>query len=494
MPQITCHNTADVGTIDPENIDTIFRGLDFSYNELDIDSLSFNVLGCWNSYCSNVLKGSFADSSSQRLISKLLQSTQGDLNVRYLITAGDNHYKDPLGREVSDENSINTGFNCFNDIMNIPMFLSLGNHDVKTENIIKEQFRKTYAGREIGDANVRFNSNWILPSAYYNLKHTINGVIIDFIFVDTNLICDDYFFDEAHADDDYKATKAAEMIQWLQGKLEECNGIKCVIGHHPIFSVGHKIKKQIRREKKLEQMYGIMIKNNVHFYLCADEHNTQYLYDDDNDIHHIIAGGTGAGSGADNAYVHNDKTHAFHRPDRPIALKSDTTPDKPFTFRIRSVFTFSGPSIVNFNVTKNDVTFKVIGIDEYIIENSTNKIIEACEGGYDGEVNLANLRNNAAYNQHRVYFSKTIPRSHDLLFLLRCAAYKHKLNSTNKDEILLTLRENEVRLGESNPVFNELLEQLSTQVNDLKEQYKSIDVLRINEAGVEVGADNNPVN
>ena len=491
MPQISCQNTDKVSAMDSSNLDTIFTGLDFSYNEEDVDSLSFTLLGCWNSYCANVLKGSFADSSSQRLTSKLLQSTKDDLNAKYLITAGDNHYDDPLEREdITSKQSIDMGFKCFNDIMDIPMFLSMGNHDVKTESILREQMKKTYDGSSMNADSVTFPSNWILPSSYYHLSHSINGAVVDFIFIDTNLIADKYYFDDTtHSGDTFKRDQSVAMMAWLKSKLETCVGIKCVIGHHPIFSVGHKNKRPIRREKTLEDIYNIMIKNEVHFYFCADEHNTQYLYDDDNDIHHIVSGGTGAGSGADNAYVHQNTTSDFHRPNRPIAIQTDQP-----NFRIRSVFTFSGPSIVNFKITKNDIKFDIIGVSENIVDNNAISINRLCALNYDDSVNLDNIKLNAPYDHHKIYFTKTIPRTHDLLFLLRCDAYTKKLNSTNLEEVVSTLRTNKIKLGYTTGSLEEVLNDLDAQIKAYKTLYKEMNILRINEEGVEVDEHNVAVN
>jgi len=482
MPQLQCQNIDKVGTIDYDNLDTIFTGLDFSYKEEDADYLSFTLLGCWNSYCSNVLKGSFADSSSQRLTSKLLQSTKTDLNAKYLITAGDNYYDDPLGRDITSKQSIDTGFACFDDIMNIPMFLSMGNHDVKNESVLREQIKKTHDGLTVADNNVTFLSNWILPSSYYHLSHSINGAVVDFIFMDTNLVADKYYFDDSiHADDTFKKDQVDIMMRWFTEKLKTCIGIKCVIGHHPIFSVGHKNKKPIRREKTLESMYKIMIENEVHFYFCADEHNTQYLYDDDNDIHHIVSGGTGAGSGADNAYVHQTNTPDFHRPNRPIAIQTE----KP-AFRIRSVFTFSGPSIVNFKITASNIKFDVIGVSENIVKNEAISINGLCARNYDDSVKLDSIKRNEPYAHHKIYFTKTIPREHDLLFLLKCDAYTKKLNSTNLEEVVSTLRTNKIKLGYTNESLEIVLDDLDEQINAYKTQYKAMNILKMNEEGIEV--------
>lgn len=97
------------------------------------------------------------------------------------------------------------------------------------------------------------------------------------------------------------------QITWLKNllkKIEKDEEVKkiIVIGHHPIFGNGHKKGKPAGNKWLQKNIYeDIFLKYNkknpekrIVSYVCADEHNFQYLYDKENDFNFFIAGIGGA--------------------------------------------------------------------------------------------------------------------------------------------------------------------------------------------------------
>jgi len=453
---LTCTNHADIQTIDPNNPVTAYKGLDFTLNG-DKNQASFIVMGCWNSYCMNVAKGSFIQSSYQRLVVNMIEQCQKNINAQYIIGAGDNHYNHPLGMQKSIKTILDVGEQCF-DKINIPMYMSLGNHDIVNRDILAEQLKKTYNNSDITTPDIRFSSNWILPSAYYHINHKLNDSEIDFCYVETSLFRGRHFLPEST-----KIQLVRTMLKWLDSTLKRCKGIKCIVGHHPIFAVGHSDPDKPVINKDLMTLYKLAIKHKIHFYFCADEHNSQYIYDDTNDIHHIVAGGTAPGSGGDIAVVH-DHPSDYHRPD--IKIASINT--EQISYQVRSVFTFSGPSFIHFNINNNEIDFRIKGIHDNILHNNQEDIKYMCKTGYTGRLDILKDR---AKLDIKDYFVKKIPRRHNLMFLLDCKSYTHiqevaKLVNTSK-----------------NIHINTSVDDINRKVKKHEKKYKKINLMIISDTG-----------
>ena len=97
------------------------------------------------------------------------------------------------------------------------------------------------------------------------------------------------------------------QITWLKNllkKIEKDEQVTkiIVIGHHPIFGNGHKEGRPAGNKWLQKNIYeDIFLKYNnknpkkrIVSYICADEHNFQYLYDKENDFNLFIAGIGGA--------------------------------------------------------------------------------------------------------------------------------------------------------------------------------------------------------
>lgn len=454
---LRCANIKTMQKIDPNNPITSYKGLDF---ELDGNKNegSFIVMGCWNSYCMNVVKGTFIQSSFQRLVVKMIEQCQGDIRAQYIIGAGDNHYNHPLGIAKSIRTILDIGEKCF-DKINIPMYMSIGNHDVRTPEIMAEQLKKTYDGLKITSPNIKFPSNWILPSAYYHLNHKLDNSNIDFFYIETSLLSGHHFLGDLE-----KSKLADEMLEWLDYTLAQCTGVKCIVGHHPIFAVGHIDPNLPIINKNLINLYKIAIKHKIHFYLCADEHNSQYIYDDTNDIHHVVAGGA-PGSGGDIAVIH-DYPGDYHRPDVKIACINEEN----ISYQVRSIFTFSGPSFIHFNINSDSIEFRIKGITDNIVHNNQNDINDMCNAGYVGKIDV--LKDEADI-YIKDFFVKKIPRYHNLMFMVDCASYTHikKVSNLRNTKAKLILTNSDIASVTSK------LDMLDKEIAEYNAKYRNLIVL-----------------
>jgi hypothetical protein len=254
-----------------------------------MESLDVILLGCWNSGCIDKLKFSHAKSIHQRSLVNLLRLYDSQRSGNKIkMFAGDNVYE-VEGKTM--EEVVTEGFRCFGD--SEPTLLALGNHDLSADTLTY-QLNKSYLETDIIDNLITFG-NWILPSAYYAVRYILtNGTKLIYIFIDTNLFMGEYGEDVL-----LPADSQRNMLIWLNRTLyENSTYVPIIIGHHPIFGFGHKVKRSIIVNIELSSIYKIMVDHRVKVYICADEHNLQHVYDSKNDIHMLICGSS-PGSGGD---------------------------------------------------------------------------------------------------------------------------------------------------------------------------------------------------
>ena len=416
MTELKTSTLDELIVINTDEIETIFNGIDLC-KQTD-GSINFNITGCWNSICRDIIKGTFTDTSAQNTLANIMNNASGNLHPvpDFFIVPGDNYYK--MDDITPLEEAIDTGFRCFTRFFDVPYYMCFGNHDVEKMDSIKYQIDKTYKdttfNRETN--SVTFGSKWILPSSYYQYKHIVGGTSVSFLFIDTSiLVAETYFKKTQEADKlvlrskiqkDYKL----KMIKWLKEKLEKNDDIKIVMGHHPIFAVGHKYEKKARTEPELFDVYKLMIANKAHMYLCADEHNSQYLYDDMNDIHHLVCGGSGPGSGGDITYLHKTPKTSFHTLNNLISVNIDGE----MPHKVQSIATVSGPSFTNININPENIEVKIIGL-QGLLKFDNSHIDQKCLD--DHVINFDNYVS-------QLYYHKIIPKDHDVIYIADCDKYK----------------------------------------------------------------------
>jgi hypothetical protein len=323
------NDALDSASVDVVN--TLYQnGTTLEMNTGDKKNLSFVITGCWNSECDSyynykIKKKNEKDKAKEK--SKDKESENKDVNairdklfekiasiklndaidIKYInvhqnlknqyftfktvlpilskdidgiILAGDNVYPDRTMKIIDNLQKINKGFSCIDD--KISKYIVLGNHEHDDCNYLCNQKIMS-----INDDKV------IFPSAYYNIIYTLpNRKTINIIMIDTNILSDKYCTDKLN-----KNKLNDKQFNWLQRVLS-VGDLKIVIGHEPIYALSHKTGKKMKILTSLDPNYvtlrDILIKNGVQYYICADEHNIQWLEERETKLQYIVVGGGGA--------------------------------------------------------------------------------------------------------------------------------------------------------------------------------------------------------
>ena len=188
---------------------------------------------------------------------------------KFIISVGDNFYprgvvseNDPLWH-YSFEN-VYTAHSLQDD-----WYPVLGNHDYGSD----------------PDAQVRYSKvsrRWNMPARYYSKEVKVgkgNETVL-FLFIDTQPIVYDM------ADQDPK-----RQLAWIDQTLKQASADvkwKIVVGHHPCYTVGPRIKNYDTLEIR-KALTGIFEKHKVDVYLSGHEHSLQHLKADGY-THQFISG------------------------------------------------------------------------------------------------------------------------------------------------------------------------------------------------------------
>ena len=200
---------------------------------------------------------------------QLIKNRFNDYN-EFMIILGDNFY--PTGIDYKTK-YLWDNIRYLNNILDIPMYPILGNHDY--HRIPQEQiYFKKY--------------NWNMPHYYYykqNSKYNIG-----FWFIDTQILT----LDGPDLSKDLIERKVGkktqkEHIKWLEKTLAKSKDqIKIVNGHYPMFSNGN-----YRENLKLIKiLYPLFKKYNVKVYFSGHDHTFQHLVRnyDNHEVHQFIIG------------------------------------------------------------------------------------------------------------------------------------------------------------------------------------------------------------
>ena len=176
---------------------------------------------------------------------------------KFIVSVGDNFYPkgvvsehDPLWH-YSFEN-VYTAHSLQDD-----WYPVLGNHDWGTD----------------PDAQVRYSKisrRWNMPALYYSKEVNIDkqsGKVL-FVFIDTQPIVYDF-----------KEREPEKQLAWIDETLKNASADvkwKIVIGHHPAYTVGPRIKNYDTLEIR-KSLTGILNKHKVDLYLSGHEHSLQHL-------------------------------------------------------------------------------------------------------------------------------------------------------------------------------------------------------------------------
>lgn len=338
----------------------------YTNKSINPEKLSLVFFGCWGTYCKSLKdsyikrkykKGKFSSEEveyGEAEMASLLAKYSNETDVDAVILAGDNVYENyPIKNQTEDfdkelekfakndisekqfknfsydmEKQLKVGFEyCLKNVKTSTFLLGIGNHDVETCDILNKQIN--YKG-------------WKMPALSYNYLYKVNdNCKVNLVFIDTNI------YDEIYCDEQkYELDARSKQKEWLNNVLtqnKDCWNL--VIGHIPFIYNPHKEgKKGIRRE-----LYEDIQENKhlIDLYMCADEHNSQYIIY--KDMPPEIISGIGGAILDKNIYINELKD---------------------YTLFTRAVFGFVGLEIynqkiiLNFYSTENPEDFKTFQINK----------------------------------------------------------------------------------------------------------------------------------
>jgi predicted phosphodiesterase len=218
------------------------------------DAFNFLVVGDWGR------NGHY----NQQQVADRMDETAHHLDVEFIISVGDNFYSDGV-MSVDDpqwRTSFENVYNGANLLVN--WYPILGNHDYRGNPQAQIDYSKK-------------SRRWNMPSAYYTFERTLDddsGEKILFVFIDTNPFERKYYTDETYMFTDVVKQDTLKQLNWLNQTLAQSTAKwKIVIGHHPLYTTGKRIKETPYVRYSLE---SILEKHKVDAYFCGHEHDLQH--------------------------------------------------------------------------------------------------------------------------------------------------------------------------------------------------------------------------
>lgn len=209
---------------------------------------------------------------------KTLANTMGDaakvIEPEFIISTGDNFYPNGVA-SVHDPQWMSSFENIYSDFsLNCDWYVVLGNHDYRGN-----------VQAEIDYSNI--SRRWNMPSRYFSFeKEADDGASIQFLFIDTSPLNDEYYFEDKYKNK-VVGTDTTAQLNWLRKELTASTATwKIVIGHHPLYTGGKRIDDENFVRPHLEP---ILKEYGVDFYLAGHEHDLQHIKPD-GPTHHIISG------------------------------------------------------------------------------------------------------------------------------------------------------------------------------------------------------------
>jgi len=353
--------------------------------KLDYDNLNLIFFGCWGVYCrTNVVKELMYSWDNEKNkgkiitketkyggndVSNLLQEYSEKYRVDAVILAGDNVYEDTItGEDILDkykyildetdqkkfkkqlkkmkiklhniEKQIKTGFEkCIKKVKTDTFLVGIGNHDIKTCDILN--YELNYKG-------------WTLPGLYYNYRYLLSDTtIVNLIFIDTNIYDNEYCSKDEKYDTKFFDYAIQKQKTWLTKILtNNKENWNIIIGHNPFISATHSkednvnflVDTRLRKDINELALY-------IDLYMCADEHNQQYLIyypngNKKNSIPIVISGTGGA---------------PLDKNIKPIPKEENDN--------VKTIFTRANFGFVSLNITKDNIKMDFHSVNPVDIVN-----------------------------------------------------------------------------------------------------------------------------
>ena len=261
--------------------------------KLDSKRLSGNIfrfifVGCWGVYCENkeVKVGKMKNRKwkeedvlyGEKFVVDGMKKYAEQNSVDAVVLAGDNVYSIPISLLDSEEEKelregkrslydmdkqLTYGFiRCMREVKAPEFLIGLGNHDIENCDVLNTQLNNR-------------DDKWVMPAISYNVVYNMDNFSINLVFIDTNM------YDEDWCQGKYPSGAKDKQARWVAKVLKEseCDW-NIVIGHVPFICNPHKVKEGKTRQPRVTPELFDLLKNHankIDLYMCADEHNQQYI-------------------------------------------------------------------------------------------------------------------------------------------------------------------------------------------------------------------------
>jgi tartrate-resistant acid phosphatase type 5 len=247
--------------------------------EIKKHALNFIVLGDWG----------HNGEDNQKEVARAMGVVARKFKPEFFISTGDNFYPNGV-QSTRDHNWLASYENIYTaHSLQADWYIVLGNHDYRGE-----------PQAEIDYSEV--DRKWRMPGRYYSKTFfidddTTEGILL--VFIDTTpLLSESYIGDKHHV----KGQDTAAQLTWLEETLGTRNPNikwKIVVGHHPVYTGGGRMKALETVEMK-KRFQPIFEKYHVNAYICGHDHNLQYIKPP-GFTHYMVSG---AGSELSRTVVH----------------------------------------------------------------------------------------------------------------------------------------------------------------------------------------------
>jgi hypothetical protein len=305
-------------------------------NKLTTDKIKTFMVGCWGVYCwdgeieitsyepppknSNPVYEELLKKKTeifgQKSVVDAIKQYSYNLNIDSIFLAGDNVYsynvpKEKLIEIIESKNNLPTkkqykndptissqyiekqlsqGFlDCFSNSNIKNFYIALGNHDVQNCHDLNTQLNYNLTHKNELDEK---KLNYTIPSTYYNVIYNLKDYSINFIVIDTNMYSEDT---TCNPNIKYSEQNKLDQQNWVINTLKTNKTTwNIIIGHIPYIAKGHKKKNPNIFNKDIDDLFKSIEESKcpiVQVYMCADEHNQQFLQY--NNINLVVAGSGG---------------------------------------------------------------------------------------------------------------------------------------------------------------------------------------------------------
>lgn len=239
------------------------------------------------------------DANQDRVASDMIKYCQSE-KCDFAITTGDNIYPNGVDNDAKGPkyDLIDKAFVQKYKALNMPIYMSFGNHDVGNEGVLStfKNFLTNTAdinkGTQIRMINqLAFSNNilnpvvkngvaveerprlWVFPAPYYSVDIDNN---LKIWAIDTNSFPHEAFM-EGKQEIDTVHPNNNRQITWLDDDFDESDGKwKIVFGHQPLYSHGvHGQKDKAQIESFRNSIVKTLCDNNVDFYISGHDHHLE---------------------------------------------------------------------------------------------------------------------------------------------------------------------------------------------------------------------------